>query len=199
MYSFAPKRIHMVSDNNSAPNVTPVRVFERTGKSSYSKLSESALPPGAVLASFIRTLETQLLSRGLVSPPRGDFHPLWFLVETERNVFLWRNGLSLENADEFEFWVDPAALVEKRLLHLEAGSAENPFVNSLWGIASGAAPLSAQEEREYLTALLESMAKLAPHAHALSHVSSILGQEVLKPKLPRVVLPARGKIAARRS
>ncbi len=185
----------MVSDNNSAPNVMPVRVFERTGKSSYSSLSQAELPPGAVLASFVRTLETRLIARGLLSTPRGEFHPLWFLVETERNVFLWRNGLSLENAEEFEFWVDPAALVEKRLLHLDAGSTENPFINSLWGIACGAAPLSAQEEREYLTNLLENMAKVAPHAHALSHVSSILGQEVLKPKLPRILLPAKKKKA----
>ena len=183
----------MVSDNNSAPNDIPVRTFVRTEESAYSALAETTLPPGAMLASFVRTLETRLLARGFLSAPRGEFHPLWFLVETERNVFLWRNGLSLENAADFEFWVDPAALVEKRLLQLEVGNAGNPFVNSLWGIASGGAPLSANEESTYLTALLESMGKLAPHAHALSHVSSILGQRVLEPRLPKVVLPARGR------
>ena len=95
-----------------------------------------APPKGAILADVLKTLEVQFQRRGMLpsgteSGPGMAFHPLWFVAETERNVFLWRQGCSLIQQDEFEFWIDIEALISKRLNQLDSADPENPFLNPL--------------------------------------------------------------------
>lgn len=155
-------------------------------------ISVSELPRHAVLLSMVRTLELQLQRRGLLKAPAGgSFTPLWFLAETERNVFLWRRGMSLIQQDDFEFWLDLPRLVEKRLRQLESADADNPFMNPLWA-SSVADPDLISHETEYLHSMLDIVACVGPHAHAFSRASA----ECLKEYFgygedrPVVLLPA---------
>ena len=153
--------------------------------------SAQAIPPEAVLAGILKTLEEQLQSKGLVHEiEHGTFNPLWFLAETEKNIFLWRHGRSLVEQDEFEFWIDVEALIKKRLHQLETMDPDNPFMNPLWEI-SLPDPDIKRREKEYLNSFLESFRRIHSHANALSQVASQLDKEYRK-ELERelVVLPA---------
>jgi hypothetical protein len=155
-------------------------------------INASALPAYAVLLSMTRTLELQLQRRSLLKAPTvGSFTPVWFVAETERNVFLWRRGLSLIQQDEFEFWVDLPKLVAKRLHQLESADADNPFTNPLWA-SSSADPDLIRRESEYLESLLEIIARVGPHAHAFSRASAECLKEYFGycDERPVVLLPA---------
>ena len=139
-----------------------------------------------VVASLLKTTELELNRRGLLPTPDPDlFHPFWFLVETERNIFLWRRGLSLDSAEAFEFWVNVEQLVTKRLRQLDCPS-ENPFTNPLWelGLRDQAAT---RDEREYLLKFQDLMRAIEMHAAALSKVGEILSKDTEARKM--VVLP----------
>lgn len=148
------------------------------------------LPKTVILADVVRSLENSLKIKGLVesSFKTETFYPLWFLVETERNIFLWRNGLSLSNQDDFEFWVDLPKIVEKRLKQIDRFSPENPFLSPLWGSAS-AQPKVSDEEKQYFKELIEVTTRMQEHLHALSQVGSILLQENSFDEKEIVLLP----------
>lgn len=169
----------------------PILDRPATKRSSLSKIEQptARLPQGAVLADSLRTLETQLARRGFLQQQAADnFNPLWYLVETERNVFLWKRGCSVLQQDEFEFWVDLDALIEKRLRQLDLLGGENPFVNPLWGISSFDHSTK-EREREYLMSFKAALHKIELHLHALSCVSSLLLKEQEQQRKERVVLP----------
>ncbi len=148
------------------------------------------LPKSVILADVVRSLENSLKIKGLVESSfrTENFYPLWFLVETERNIFLWRNGLSLSNQNDFEFWVDLPKIVEKRLKQLDHLSSENPFLTPLWGSAS-AQPKVSNEEKLYFEELIEVTTRMQEHLHALSQVGSILLQENTLDEKEIVLLP----------
>ena len=159
-----------------------------------------SLPTSAVSLDILKVLEVELLRRSIL-PPRGDntSHPLWFIAETERNVFLWRSGLSISQQDEFDFWVDLPAIISKRLKQLECQDSNNPFINPFWGISCEDGRLSIEaetanqsthkEETEYLSTLLGVLSEILPHAHALSHVGSLLAAELAGCRRETVLLP----------
>jgi len=152
---------------------------------------EQSLPEGALLLSVLKTLEIQLQKRGLIRKHKQDrFYPLWFLAETERNIYLWRHGLSLTKQNEFEFWVDLEALVAKRLDQLAESVNEIDSMNA--GLGYGVLDRDlALREREYLLTLVEVISKIQKHASALSHVGLIVEKEIIPNSTPRtqVVLP----------
>ncbi|MFM1848004.1 MAG: hypothetical protein RL417_1478 [Pseudomonadota bacterium] len=147
-------------------------------------------PKDTVLDQVLKTVEIQLQNKGLLSGfDPENFHPVWFLAETERNVFLWRNGFSLADHDDFEFWLRPRELIEKRLGQLERSGIENPFLNPGWGGSLGE-PAPRGAEREYLGSFLALIAKIEAHAHALSLVASLLRREGGGER-DRVLLPVK--------
>lgn len=158
----------------------PAKSSSRT--SSYSSVHNrahirQALPAEAMLLGLLKTVETRLQERRLIGnlAPQSC-NPLWFLAETERNIFLWRRGCSIVQQDEFEFWVDPFLLINKRARQLARSDPENPFLNPLWG--SVTSPLDGgQREVDYLEALARAFATLGGHPHALSVVGSLLAEE----------------------
>jgi hypothetical protein len=143
-----------------------------------------------VLLEILKTLEQQMLQRGIVTLDENlSFYPIWFLAETTRNIFLWRHGLSVGAADRFEFWIDVESLLEKRQEHLSRFDEENPFLNSLWGSAP-ANPATRDREFEYLELFSGHFETIQAHAHALSLVGSELMEEAVGAVgLERVVLP----------
>lgn len=152
---------------------------------------QTAHPPkDTVLDQVLKTVELQLQNKGILAGfDPENFHPVWFLAETERNVFLWRNGFSLANHDEFEFWINPRKLIEKRLSHIERTSQENPFSNPSWGSALGD-PSPKGAEREYLCSFLSLVDQIEAHTHALSLVASLLRREAGEVR-DRVLLPVK--------
>ena len=147
------------------------------------------LPERTMLADVIQSLESSLREKGLLpQPQQQNFFPLWFLVETERNIFLWRNGFSLIQQDEFEFWIDLPGLVEKRLQQLDGFQSDNPFLNPLWDSHQGDSA-STKDEREYLEAFIELTKTMEGHLHALSRVGSTVMQECVDEERQMVVLP----------
>ena len=147
-------------------------------------------PKDTVLDQVLKTVEIQLQKRELLAGFEPEqFHPVWFLAETERNVFLWRNGFSLADHDDFEFWLRPRELIEKRLAQIERNAAANPFSTPLWGSELGEA-VPRRAEREYLGSFLALLEKVEAHAHALSLVASLVRRESGTTR-DRVLLPLR--------
>jgi hypothetical protein len=146
------------------------------------------LPDGVILLDSVKTLEKDLQKRSLL---KCQEHPLWFLAETERNIFLWRAGFSLEDVDLFEFWVDVNCLIDKRLKQIDNYDPENPFFNSLWGFSSGS-PEKIAEESEYLKTFRDLLNSIISHASALSAVTSLLSKEIFNQEDRKlIILPGK--------
>lgn len=150
--------------------------------------SAPAVPAHAVMAEVPRMFEESLWKRGLLSLPRGCT-PVWFLIETERNVALWRRGFSLIAVDEFEFLVDVPALIEKRERQLSDADESNPF--HLAPIAPGGVASEVWErERSYLRQFAELWATAQTHLAAMSGAAQLLMNDLTsEPKLAVIVLP----------
>lgn len=159
------------------------------------------LPSTAIPASSLKTLETEMQKHGWLRPPRtNDYTPIWFLVETERNIFLWRNGRSVIEQDEYEFWIDIEALVLKRIRQLETSDLNNPFTNPFWSEMDPSSPNNediqdlAQKasslEAQYLMSFLESLKKLIPHVSAFCQAIFLANDNELSDK-EIVLLPCR--------
>lgn len=154
-------------------------------------------PLGSVLANLLKTLETRLHQRmDFPALPGKTFHPLWFLVETEINIFLWRNGFSLAEKDTFEFWLDIPRMIEKRLSSLHGSpKEESPFSNPGWEPFSGAFPVGSSssvrsdEEIVYLERLKDVFGEIAKEAYALSQVGSMLYEESSGVSRTKILLP----------
>jgi hypothetical protein len=169
--------------SDSATLNTPVQ-----GLHTYEE--RGSIPASAVLLEVLKALEEQLQLRGFIEDPATlGIHPIWFLAETERNVYLWRNGASLAALPSFEFWIDVNGLVAKRLKQLDNYDPENPFINPLWSLSSLDAK-SLQHERAYLQNLREVFLSIEGHAHALSQVGSHFRDEISKTPRSLVVIPA---------
>ena len=113
--------------------------------------------------------------------------PLWFIAETERNVFLWRTSQSLDDARKYSFWVDIRGLINKRREQLSHPQDSNPFTNPLWG--SGALdPSLVERERDYLDALEDLIPSAFRQAETLSRASESLRLEIAPEATRRVVI-----------
>lgn len=150
--------------------------------------SEHLIPKDCLNLDVLKSLEIELQTRGIVlNPLNFSVHPFWFVAETERNVFLWRNGLSLDKKDYFEFWVNVRKLGQKRLDQISRYDLGNPFLNSNWGDQDSAQ----SKESEYLQTFIDVISKIELHAHALSRVGSMLARELsgIKEERRIIVLP----------
>lgn len=132
---------------------------------------------GCVLLGILKSIEHELQRRGLLSPEDTSPTPLWFIAETERNVFLWRTGQSLDDARKYSFWVDVPALVEKRRAQLDNPTDGNPFINPLWGSAPLDPSLLARE-RDYLDRLEDLIPTAFRQGEVLSRASETLRVEI---------------------
>jgi hypothetical protein len=146
------------------------------------------LPERAAHLSVLKTIEKELRLRGFLGNGVEQAMPLWFLAETERNVFLWRKGLSIDDAHEFEFWVDVPSLIEKRRKHLERCDGFNPFINE------SPAETGAEQELRYLDIIEELGESVIDNAAVISRASQALQHELDPGAAQRaiVVLPYRG-------
>jgi hypothetical protein len=151
------------------------------------------IPHGAVLLGVLKSVESELRRRELLGLSPSSASPLWFLAETERNVFLWRSGRSLDDSRYYSFWVDVPALITKRREQLSKPGGLNPFINPLWG----SAPLDSnliRTEFDYLETVEDLVTTVFKQAEALSHASESIRKELEREDVaPRiaVVLPAR--------
>ncbi len=144
-----------------------------------------------MLLGVLKSVENELRKRELLATEGQPATPLWFLAETERNIYLWRNGKSIDDQRDFSFWVDIPALIAKRREQLKRSQALNPFTNPLWGISQFDDKLT-QQERDYLDSFEDLVASVLRHAEALSVASETIRSEIAKgiePRLP-IVLPA---------
>jgi hypothetical protein len=145
-----------------------------------------------VLLGVLKSIENELRRRELLGIEAAPACPLWFLAETERNVFLWRNGKSLDDVREFSFWIDLPALISKRRSQLAKPGGLNPFINPLWG----SAPLDSdllRHEFEYLEALEDLITTVFKQAEALSHASELIRKDLEQESASQraaVILPA---------
>lgn len=141
--------------------------------------------PGCVLLGMLKAVEVELTKRELLDAPSMQATPLWFIAETERNVFLWRDGKSIGDHSSYSFWIDIKALINKRRLHLSRSKGFNPFINL--SPRSGGVDC----EHRYLDAIEELSGTIFRHAEILSHASEKI-REGLIPGLPTrnaIVLP----------
>lgn len=156
------------------------------------RISAQKLPKGCVLLGVLKSVETELRKRDMLSAGTISVSPLWFLAETERNIYLWRNGKSIDDQQDFSFWIDITALISKRREQLKRASVLNPFTNPLWGASQFDNKL-VEQERDYLDSFEDLVHSILKHAEALSVASETIRSDLAKsiePRLP-VVLPSQ--------
>jgi hypothetical protein len=148
------------------------------------------LPTGSVLLGVLKSIEAELNKRDLLGLKGRNSIPVWFLAETERNIFLWRNGKSLDDQRDYTFWIDVPALIAKRRAQLTKPQGFNPFINPLGG-SLPMDPRSIDEESEYLDTFEDLSGTILRQAEALSHASETVRLELchgIDTRIP-VVLP----------
>ena len=147
--------------------------------------NDRAIPSNAIFLSLLKSIENKLRARGFLGDSFQEAMPLWFLAETERNIFLWRSCLSIDDANGFAFWVDVPALIAKRRKHLSRCDGFNPFIN--------ASPneTGAEVELRYLDHIEDLGESILAKAAVISRASHDLRRE-LDPSSPicaTIVLP----------
>ena len=141
-----------------------------------------------VAADIIRTAEMRMQQKGMLPGGQTLSHnPFWFLVETEKNVFLWRSGCSLVDKDKYDFWVDINSLLDKRIDQLERQNGSDPISTEFDAFDLNVDPLKA--EKEYLEILRETIMPILNHLSALSEVQREIISENTNSRAQRVVLP----------
>jgi hypothetical protein len=132
---------------------------------------------GVILLGILKSVEQELRCRQLIGDPAQDATPLWFIAETERNVYLWRNGMSIDERAQFTFWIDIKALIAKRREQLRRSRGFNPFINSTTTLGTHESH-GVQGEHQYLDCLEELASSIFKHAEALSHASESVRVEL---------------------
>jgi hypothetical protein len=168
-------------------------VHSRTDLNNKSGQTAPVMTPqdGTILLEVLKTLETQIRSRNLLHSVHSfPFHPLWFQAENERNVFLWREGFSIIQKDEFEFWIDVPALIKKREKALINSTYNHPLSNPNWPSMSDATQ-AIEIETKYLNEIAKLFDGLAMQATALCEASSRVVKELCahEPQRHVVILP----------
>lgn len=145
-------------------------------------------PPGTMLFEILQPVEEELSARGLLGAPHPHTTPLWFLAETERNVFLWRRGESIADHPRYSFWIDLHALIVKRKGQLRRNRGCNPFV----GCGTPEPHNVAMQECEYLELFEDAAHSIIHYASAVSLASYDILDEGNHRKKPReiVILPS---------
>lgn len=157
--------------------------------------SKEQIPDSSVLIEHFKTAENRLQAKSMLKNPlQHPVTPLWFLAETERNIYLWQNGFSLDDKDKFEFWVDGPRLIAKRLQQLNHYASENPFLNPLWG-ANTPDEESIKSENDYLENLSLILKKIWKHMHIISLLEAYLTRK-LNPEEEKttIILPVRSPL-----
>lgn len=149
--------------------------------SKIEHLGTKNVPSGAILLGTLKPFEQSLFQKGLIS--HSSPVPLWFLAETERNTFLWKNGLSLVHASYFDFWIQVDDLIEKRKSQLDRVTPDNPFSGALLG-ASAIDPSAIELERHYLADIKAHFSRIALYAECLCHATNAVIGEMN----PRVIV-----------
>lgn len=148
----------------------------------------------AVAADMLKTAEIRMQQKGMLPAADALCHnPFWFLVETEKNVFLWRSGHGLNEKQDFDFWVDVESLLDKRLKQLQRANYTDPSSAAFSEFDLKTDPIKA--EAEYLIALRNSIGPILQHLSALSEVQAEIVKEALSNQSLRVVLPFDKKAA----
>lgn len=145
---------------------------------------------GIILLGILKSVEQELRTRELVGDPAQEATPLWFIAETERNVYLWRNGRSIDDRAEYTFWVNIPALIAKRREQLRRSKGFNPFITSMTNLG-GNESQGVYAEHHYLDSLEDLAGSIFKHAEALSHASESVRLELAPSTAPRatVTLP----------
>lgn len=152
--------------------------------------NDHSAPPGSILLGVLKSIESELRRRDLLGIPGHNTTPLWFLAETERNVYLWRNGKSIDDHRQYTFWIDVKALLLKRRQQLQRSKGFNPFIAS--GCASAPHDGDAvRNEHAYLDCIEDLAGSIFKHAEALSKASESVRAELAPDTAERVsvVLP----------
>jgi hypothetical protein len=157
---------------------------------------------GIILLGILKSVEQELRGRQLIGDPSQDATPLWFIAETERNVYLWRNGKSIDERSQYTFWIDIRALIEKRREQLRRSRGFNPFINSMSTVGTNSS-LGVQAENQYLDCLEDLASSVFRHAEVLSHASESVREELfpscpLRAAVTLPMQPIRGDAARSR-
>lgn len=157
----------------------------------------TAPPRGTVLVDLLPQIERRIAAaRNLPTGCGSLFNPLWYFADMERNVFLWHHGLELDQKRLFEFWIDPAALLAKRLRQISEPSNDNPFTNPVWG-SDKSDPELTRREQQYLLGLESGILPELVKMHAISIASSALARELGAAAAHRIILPCGSGETAR--
>lgn len=154
----------------------------------FKSVPITEIPSSAIVLEALKPLESHLLERKLIGKSGMPSTPLWFLAETERNVFLWRNGMSLADQDKFEFWIEIPHLVKRRQEQLRRSFGDREFGNPFLGEAE-LTPHALQSEIDYLDELKGSFGRIYMQAFELSLITRTMRSELMDIQRPIILLP----------
>ena len=155
--------------------------FDSSSVSKYERLAFkfeqfNNLPGSAVLLEAIRPLEAELIRREIIKhPPADTFQPLWFLAEKERNQLLWMHGLSIEDANQIEWWIDVPLLIERVCSKDETG----------FGLEFSAR----ENNHSYFQQLADIFLKIYLQSFEVSLIARSLALEKEQKEKPIILLP----------
>jgi len=149
--------------------------------------NDRPLPEGAILLGVLKAIEKELQRRELLGRSADQAMPHWFMAETDRNIYLWRSGRSIDDCHEFSFWVDVPELIAKRRRHISRCRGYNPFV------CSSPSETGAEHELRYLEQVEDLADSIFEKAALVSRASESLQHEMQPEQAycTRVVLPYR--------
>jgi hypothetical protein len=149
--------------------------------------NDQSLPENAIQLGVLKAIENELHRRRFLGNTVDQAMPLWFLAETERNVFLWRHGKSIDDCHAFSFWIDVPALIAKRRSHLSRCNGFNPFV------CSSPSETGAEHELRYLDRIEDLADSIFLKAAIVSRASESLHNEIDSSHAfrTRILLPYR--------
>lgn len=147
-------------------------------------------PVGSVLLGVLKSVEQELSSRELLGIAQAHATPLWFLAETERNIYLWRQGYSIEDQHLFSFWIDIRALIAKRKSQLHKTKGSNPFI----AFGNPNTVTASAQEAEYLEIFEELSSTIIHYAEAVSRASrDIIKDLYTSQEVERIVVLPSGR------
>ncbi len=133
-----------------------------------------ALKPYVVLTETFKMFEEELREKGVVQKAG---YPLWFFAETEENVYLWKKGVSIEEKERYEFWINLKTLLKKRQEQLSRDKDFNfPFFNFQASFEGGGRKDTdiVEEEKRYLLSLEKILHNSFIHLQFISALKSVL-------------------------
>ena len=146
----------------------------------YKNVPKTNFSEQSCSLNIFKKFEEEVRGKSLLG--NNHIFPVWFHAETEVNIFLWRNGFSLEDKKEFDFWLNPTEMIKKlKNKNFINAKTENILFNFNFleleqlDQSENNQSINKCEEIEYYENFLNILKITLEHIHALSIIQRDVG------------------------